>query len=240
MKGTGSKSGASPASITDAELIAYIEGETDAQLAERIEQSAALSQRVRQLRQEINWLTANSFRRTCPDADELGDFHLGLLPANRVRAIEQHVARCPHCSRELAHYQDFLGDPPAQPNLVKRVVVSLARLLDAARLSEQALSPAHVLRGEGAKLALYQAGDLQISLDVQQDVEKSGYQSIVGVITGTDAHTLTVDLWQEGEYVDTSPVDETGGFTLPALLPGVYELIIKGTDVIVHVQSLSL
>jgi hypothetical protein len=229
-----------PAGMTDAELIAYIEGEADVQLAESIEQSEALSQRARQLAQEINWLKASLFRRTCPDADELGDFHLGLLPRTRVRAIEGHLPRCPYCVRELAQYRDFLGDPPTQPGLAKRIVIAVARLLDSTLPSQQALAPAYALRGEGAKLTLYEADGWQISLDVQEDVERPGYQSIIGVVTGPDAHTFSVDLWQEGEHVDTAPVDKTGGFTLPALLPGVYELIIKGTSVIVHIQSFSL
>jgi hypothetical protein len=233
------KSGAFPVSITDAELLAYIEGEADAPLVEQIEQSEALSRRVRQLQREIRWLTANLFRLTCPDADELGDFHLGLLSEPQSRITEQHLARCPFCTRELVQYQDFLGDPPTQPGLAKRVIVALAKLLDSTFPSEQALAPAYVLRGEDAGLTLYRAAGLQISLDVQEDVEEPGYQSIVGVITGASAPRLTVDLWQEGEYLDSVPVDESGDFTLSALLPGVYELIIKGADVFVHIQSFS-
>jgi hypothetical protein len=102
------------------------------------------------------------------------------------------------------------------------------------------LSPAYSLRGEEDTLALYQAGDLHISLDVQEDVEKPDRQAIIGIILGADLHTLTVDLWRDDQYLHTAYVDKTGGFTLSALLPGTYELIIKGADAIVHVQSLSL
>lgn len=228
-----------PSGITDTELLTYIEGEATDELVKRIEQSKTLLQRVRRLEQETKWLTANLFRQACPNTDDLGDFHLGLLPEAQVRSIEQHLAHCPYCSRELVQYQDFLGDPPEQPSLAKRVVLSLARLLDETLLPQQMLSPAYSLRGEDS-VTLYQANGLQISLDVQEDVEKPGHKSIVGVITGADAQAFTVDLWQDGEYLDTALIDETGGFTLSALLPGVYELIIKGADVIVHIQSFSL
>jgi hypothetical protein len=234
------KNDASLANITDAELIAYVEGEANVQLVQLIEQSETLSRRARQLERDITWLTTQLFRCNCPDADELGDFHLGMLPATQARDIQQHLARCPHCSRELAQYRDFLGAPPAQPGLAKRIVVAVAKLLDSVLPPEQALAPAYALRGEGTKLMLYEADGWQISLDVQEDVEKPGYQSIIGVVIGPDVHTFSVDLWQEGEHLGTVPVDEIGGFALPALLPGVYELIIKGTQVIVHIQSFSI
>jgi hypothetical protein len=228
-----------PFNITDAELLAYIESDADDRTIELVEGSEALSRRVQQLRREVDWLTAHSFRRSCPDTDALGDFHLGLLPKAKARAIEEHLTRCPFCSRELVQYEAFLGEPPEHPGMVKRIAVSLARLLDSALSPGQTLAPAYALRGE-ERLALYQTGDLQISLDVQEDVEKPGHRSIVGIITGPDVHLLSVDLWQEDEHLDTTPVDETGGFTLPALLPGMYELIIKGADVIIHIPSFSL
>lgn len=228
-----------PSSVTDAELIAYIEGEADGKLAKLVEQSAPLSQRVWQLRQEIEWLTAHAFRRACPDTDELGDFHLGLLDQARVRAIEQHLARCPFCSREMVQYERFLGKAPDQPSLTKCITVSLAKLLDTLLPSGRPLTPAYALRGEEG-LVLYQTDRLQISLDVQEDVEKAGHKSIVGVITGEDAPVLSVDLWKEDQHLDTASVDETGGFTLSALLPGSYELIIRGADIIVLIQPLSL
>jgi hypothetical protein len=96
------------------------------------------------------------------------------------------------------------------------------------------------LRGEEQDFRLYKVGDLQISLDVQEDVETPGHQAIVGDITGAETHTFAVDLWQAGEVLDTIPVDEIGGFTLSTLLPGTYELIIRGAEVIVHIQSFSL
>ena len=103
--------------VTDAELLAYIEGDVDDQIVMLIEQSEALSLRVQQLQREANWLTAHSFRRTCPDADDLGDFHLGLLSGARACTIKDHLTHCPFCSRELVQYKVFLGDPPEQPDL---------------------------------------------------------------------------------------------------------------------------
>jgi hypothetical protein len=158
-----------PSNITDAELLAYIEGDADDRTIKLVEGSETLSRRVQQLRREVEWLTAHSFRCSCPEADDLGDFHLGLLPKAKARAIENHLTRCPFCSRELVQYKAFLGEPPEQPGLAKRIVVSLARLLDSTLPPGQTLAPAYALRGE-ARLALYQAGDLQVSLDVQEDV----------------------------------------------------------------------
>jgi hypothetical protein len=220
-------------------LIAYIEGEADEHIVGLIERSKFLSQRAQQLCQEVKWLTAHSFRRACPDADELGDLYLGLLSRARARAVERHLIRCPFCSRELAQYKDFLGDVPIQPSLAERVVVSLAKIWDGSFLPGQPLAPAYALRGEEG-LVLYQTDRLQVSIDVQEDVEKSGHKSIIGIITGKDALTLSVDLWQRDQYLDTAPVDETGGFTFSALLPGAYELVIRGSDLIVLVQRFSL
>jgi hypothetical protein len=229
-----------PAGVTDSELLSYLEGEAGNDLAERIEKSEELLQRVQQLERETAWLTANLYRHTCPDTDELGDLHLNLLPEAKARAIERHLAHCPYCSRELVQYRDFLGDPPAQPGLTKRIITLLAEFLDSTSPSENALAPAYGLRGKRDRLSVFRADGLQISLEAQDDVEKPGHQAIVGVITGSAATPLSIDLWREGEYLYTARADRTGGFTLPALLPGVYELIIKGAGVIVHIQTFSL
>ena len=47
-------------------------------------------------------LTAQLYRITCPSSEELGEYHLHMLPAEQTTAVAQHLRTCPHCTRELA------------------------------------------------------------------------------------------------------------------------------------------
>ena len=72
--------------IGDAELLAYLDGAADAEVAAKIEGSEVHLKRAKELARMNNRLTAKLYRHTCPDLLELGEYHLGMLMQEQVQA----------------------------------------------------------------------------------------------------------------------------------------------------------
>lgn len=188
-------------------------------------------------------LTQRLYRRFCPEPLELGEFQLQMLPQARMAAIRQHLDTCPHCRGELGQLQSYLEDlaPSLEYSLLERVKIWIARQAPDAPQAGPALAPAYALRGEqetGEKSVSYQAGDALLSLEVQADPDQPGKESVLGLVTGIDPAGLQAALWQDGQLLDETRIDEIGNFVLPHLEPGRYELIVGGPDLEIHVQEL--
>lgn len=189
-------------------------------------------------------LMARLYRADCPEPAELGDYHLGLLMPQQAAVIHSHLAGCPHCTRELAQLEGYLAQVAADLDysLADRVKIWVARLLPAAPAGGEAgLLPAMALRGDtqdGPRL--YEAGEAQLSLEVQPHPEAAGRYTLLGLLLGAEPAGLTAQLWQEERPVAAAEVDEIGNFTLGPLEPGDYELILSGPSLEIHVQDLSI
>jgi hypothetical protein len=125
----------------------------------------------------------------------------------------------------------------------EQVRVLVARLVSGGPgggpLKLPALAPAYAgVRGEGEGPTVYQADDIQVAIEVQEDAERPGRKVILGLIIGTQAGGVKVHLWQADERVAEVPADELGNFIIPDLAPGSYELILSGPEVEIHIQEL--
>jgi anti-sigma factor RsiW len=241
-----------PPELTDRDLLAYLDGEADPQVAEHLERCPHCRQRAARLAHLQGHLTAQLYRLVCPPPQELGEYHLGLLAADRAAAVAYHLAECPHCTREIAQLQDYLADlsPALDLSQVERVVgrvrVLVARLLaagdEAGWPGQPSLAPALPgLRGAEAGPLIYQADGLQVLIQIQEDVQQPGRKTILGLVTGLDnPHQLEVHVWQAGQRIATAPVDELGNFALSNVTPGSYELILSGPEVEIHIQALDI
>ena len=188
-------------------------------------------------------LTAILYRFTCPDSAELGEYHFGVVSGERSHQIKQHLSRCPHCRRELAQLKSYLTEvaPDLDHSLADHVKIWIARLVPEGGWSNgSAPMPAFAVRGGENGPLIYQAGDAQLTIDVQDDPEKPGHRSILGLVFGVDVADMQAHLWQEGEPATTMDVDELGNFIISGLAPGTYELILSGPAVEIHVQTLSI
>jgi hypothetical protein len=185
-------------------------------------------------------LTERLYRAFCPDPLALSEYAAGRAKSARSREIRRHLKQCPHCSRELAQWKEFsaavsedLKEPAA--GLANALDVWIARLIPAFPFSPDA--PAMAVRGEDAGLRRYQAGQAQLALEVQEDLEGSGNFAIVGLVTGIATTALRAYLWQAGRLVAETSIDELGNLAFSGLAPGVYELILGGETVEIHVQG---
>ena len=230
----------SPPELEDSALLAYLDGEADPQVAAHLEHCAHCRERADRLARVQARLTAQLYRVACPSPQELGEYHLGVLPRDRAAAVSRHLAACPHCAREveqLRGYLDILA-PDVKPGPLDRIRVLVARLAD---LGSRTPTLAYAgTRGEEKGLRIYQADGAQIAVEVQEDAGRHDRRVLLGLVTGTALRELTAHLWQAGQRVTTVPVDDLGNFVIPDLAPGQYELILSGPQVEIHIQSLDI
>jgi len=172
-------------------------------------------------------IKARLFRISCPDSTELGEYQLKLLPDEQMDTIKTHLAHCPHCTRELTQLQAFLLETAVdlEVSLTERIKIWIARLIPDSPTATG--SPAFTVRGDDIGPLMYEAGDAQLSLEIQDDPEKAGRKTILGLVLGIDPEGFEAQLWQAGEQG-----------TIAGLPSGAYELILTGPDVEIHVQEL--
>jgi hypothetical protein len=188
------------------------------------------------------------YRITCPDPLELGEYHLGVLSQDRSAAVAEHLAECPHCRHEIAQLTDYLAelepsprhDPVNQAMDTIRVIV--ARLVSGGALGQPALSPAFAsVRGGEQGPLIYEAGEVQTMIEIQEDANRPDHRTILGLAIGLDVpQETTAHLWATEQCLATVPVDELGNFVLPNVVRGHYELMLSGPKTEIHIQDLAI
>lgn len=241
----------SPPELDDIQLLTYLDGVPDRQVADHLGLCAYCRARAARFGRMEARLRAGLYRRACPSASELGEYRLGMLARREAAAIAQHLAGCPHCAREVARLESFLGDlaPSPEPSAAVRALdqmrVLVARLVGGARgaLSAPvpALAPAYAgLRGTEQEAAVYEAEGVQVAIGVQPDAGASGRQSLLGLVTGVDPRQFTAALWQGGRLVAMVPLDDGGNFLIPDVAPAVYELVLSAEGQEIYIEELRI
>lgn len=245
----------SSSELNDSELLAYLDGEANDQVVAHLEQCQHCRERASHLAHLQDRLTARLYRITCPSPEELGEYHLGMMPSDRAEAVTQHLAECPHCTREVAQLRDYLAElapdrelgplERVKDQVEERVRVLVARLVSGGPGSspsgQPALAPAHAgIRGEEGGLYLYQADDVQIAIEIQDDAKRPGRKAILGLTMGPESSEGLAFLWRAERRIAVVPVDELGNFVIPDLTPGSYELFLGGPEVEIHIQELQI
>lgn len=185
-------------------------------------------------------LSTYLYRITCPSPNDLGEYHLRMLPNDQTEAISQHLATCPHCTREIAQLKRYLSElaPDLDYTFQERVKIWVARLLPS--LPELGPTPAFAFRGEADSPLVFEAGSYQLTLEIQDDPANPGFRSIVGLVIG-EAETLQrVGLWQDGRSIQETKIDELGNFVFSGVQPGLYDLILSQLAAEVHVQAFNV
>jgi hypothetical protein len=186
-------------------------------------------------------LTHAVYRITCPDSQDLGEFYLELLPAARRHQISQHLVDCPHCIRELAQLESFMSDlaPELEYSLADRLKIWVAKLLTA-ETRDGALGGtlAWAQRGETGGPLMYEAGEAQLTLEIQDDTQQPGHKSLVGLVLGVDTIAWQVHLWQNDRLLDAIPLDNLGNFIIENISSGAYKLILSGPGSEIQVPDL--
>jgi hypothetical protein len=194
-------------------------------------------------------LTGKLYRITCPSSMELGEYHIGTLSPGGVQPVRSHLATCPHCQRELAVLEDLMASSVSvrQNGPLERVGVLIAQLVEEGlggellgSLPQIQAGAGMAVRGEADEPRVYRAGDVRVAIDVRDQELRSDRKILLGLVMGTETQELTASLWQAGEPVATTSVDEGGNFVLPDLLAGSYDLILQGTESEIHIRELEI
>ncbi|MBV7335313.1 hypothetical protein KFU94_45150 [Chloroflexi bacterium TSY] len=238
--------------ISTEQLLAYLDNDVAPEVIERIEMSPQCLEEVRKLARLHNRITQRLYRVLCPSAQELSEYHLGLTPNDQSKTIKQHLQECVHCASELETLQEYLDDlqaeffPKPKP-LGKQILnngrVIVAELMD--RLSSPEPLPAFALLGDddedGGPL-IYQAGDIQVSIQVEEDEELPNHFALIGSIIGIEPDGLVVRIWsnEEPEEVTRVDVDVVDTFEIPRLKAAVYELVLEKTETKIHISDLRI
>lgn len=236
--------------IDDVDLLMALDGEAGAEVKMHVSQCPQCQLRAAELAAVQRLAARQLLRAACPPALELGEYPMGLLSAPRSAAIRQHVAACPYCTQELAQLASFMDspDPYLHPapwqSLQRRANVLVARLTSAPQqiaglFGTPPLAPALAgLRGEADATLSYQAGDLEIVLEVQKNGGRPGHKTLAGLVMGIDGAGMTAHLWRAEEPVASTGVDTLGNFIFHDLETGRYELILASEPDEVHIQDL--
>lgn len=241
----------SPPELEEMQLLAFLDGEAPADVSTHIARCPHCRERAQQLRRLQSALTARLYRATCPSTMELGEYQLGLLPAWKASEISQHVSMCPHCDRELAQGRDFFSLPdPALgsdflQNVVRRARVIVAQLVSGPGIDifgTAGLRPALAgVRGADPAPYVYEAGDVQVILEIKDDLQRPNQLAIVGLVMGeVDAQSTEAHLWLKTQLVMSECLDDLGNFVFDSLAPGQYELILSGPEVEIHLQQMTV
>lgn len=231
-----------PPALTDLDLAMLLGDDAEPAVRQHVANCPACRARAEQLARQEAALLDQLYRSTCPTPEELRDYHLQLLTRSAGSNIGLHLARCPHCTRELFDLTAFLAPPAAvSTTFVDQIKLLVAKLVD---LGGRAAPVLQGVRGDEPTLLLYQVGEIQIGLEVVAD-PTSGQKRLDGMITGEDLANLLVHLWRGGQLIATAAVDPVlGDFhiaNLPADQPTAdYELIVSAQQTKIRVPELRL
>jgi hypothetical protein len=240
-----------PTELDEIQLLTYLDGDADQSVVTHLAACPHCRGRAGRLALLEARLTAAYYRSSCPSPMDLGEYRLGVLARRRARQITRHVAACPHCGRELAHLERFLGDlaPAPEPDPLSgaagRIRVLVARLVSGARdalsVPTPALAPAYAgLRGESAGPVIFEAGEAQMLLTAQPDPAAANRFELLGLLTGAGPAGFTANLWQGKDLIAAVPVDEGGNLILSGLARGAYELTITGPNLEIYIEKLPI
>lgn len=237
--------------MDDVALMMLLDGVAAPEEAMHVAECAKCSRRASQLRGVQANLSRWLFRAACPTSLELGEYQLKMISKERTAQIERHLAGCDFCIEELAQLREFMSqpDPYLKPEPLavaqRRVRVLVARLVGGAGqgggFGGPALAPAFAgLRGEESGPLMYEAGDVQVLIEVEDDA-KPGRKTVMGLLSDLSDYTgYTVGLWQGGQQLTLIPVDLLGNFVIEDLSEGRYELILSGPEIELHIQDLAI
>ena len=237
----------SPPELDDRVLLTYLDGEADQKVAAHLEQCSHCRERAQRLSRLQERMGAEMYRIDCPTPLELGEYHLGVLAGTQANVVARHLDDCPHCSREVSQLKTYLGDLSAdlEFSLAERIRVLVAKLVRTGGQTDPmgapAMAPAFAgLRGEEDGPRLYQAGEAQVAIEIQDDAMRGDRKTLLGLVTGMDTSELVAHLWLADRHVGEVPVDELGNLVIPDLAPGSYELILSGPEVELHIRDLDV
>ena len=236
-----------PPELDEVQLLAFGDGAADPSVGDHLRRCPHCLARATRLARLNRFLAVSLHRLDCPPSIELGEYHLDLLPPERQQSIRAHVSTCQHCTAELRQLGGYLASlaPDLEPSLAAEVKVLIARLVSGpgpgARPAWSAAAAG--LRGGEPEVSVYQADDIQVSLERMPDPSDPGRQALLGMVTGLETAAPTAAGWQvqlrqAGQPAHSAPLDELGNFHLAGLAPASYEVVLVSDQLEVRLPPL--
>jgi len=210
--------------------MAFLDGEADPETTLHLQQCDYCRDRVKTLEREQKLLASQLYRASCPSTDELGEFHLRMMPSGRMLVIAQHLRECPLCTREIDQLKEFLSDlaSGAEGNLLQQTKRLIAQLVSGRGVPGVAGEPSFALRGTGEGPMTFEAKGTVIVLDVQPANE--GKVNILGQVAADDqdlwtGSTVTINQADGSKTTDT--LDDLGAFHFEQVSSGSIQIMIS-------------
>lgn len=222
-----------PPELDDKQLLMYQEDPgVNQETARHLEKCAYCRNKLEELDHLEKHVKRHLYRASCPPPEALGEYHLRLLRASQMMIIGQHVRECPYCVKEITDLRKYLSEL-SQPGLLDSVKVFIADLI-----SGTPTTPAYGgLRGNSKQSERYQADDVPIIIGVHDDKDHPGLKTVLGLIPGIGLRGFKVEMYQAGNLIASTLVDEIGNFLFTRLVPGLYELVLPGLDAQIRIPS---
>jgi hypothetical protein len=189
-------------------------------------------------------LSTYLYRFDCPSPHDLGEYHLKILSDDQTEAITQHLTNCPHCTRELTQLRNYLSElaPDLDYTFQERVKIWIARMLPNGPEGRMVTGPIpnFALRGETDGPLMFEAGNYQLTLEIQDDPANPGLKSILGLVIGGVDVLHQVELWQDGRSIVQTTIDDLGNFVFSGVKSGSYDLILSQKAAEIHVQAFNV
>ncbi len=226
------------AHASDAELLAWLDGVQDG--AQHIVECEECQRRALALHIEERRLHGLFYRAECPSALTLAEYGAGFLSKEERKAVDEHIAHCPLCSQELAWQRQFMATLASQPqespqrsDLLREVKESV-RIIVAQWINKASQGPGigvgmqfamGAMRGQSKRPMLFNADELQVTLEFYEDAANPGKHQLVGLLVGEEMpERFQVQLWHGRNCVAEASVDELGNFVIDNLPPAKYDL----------------
>lgn len=217
--------------VTMEQLMAVLDETAEPVIQEHIVQCTYCAVRLAEEQRFEGTLKSSLKRWDCPPAQQLGEYHLGIVSSTQDRAIVRHLAECVLCTAELEELRVFLtADAVAQPQ-TPRVVTRSAR----PRLGELVArmlpgTPAVALRGASTGPLMAEAEGTTIILDLQSSNDQ--LVTITGQLVADDQDAWTGALVElrVGDQITTAEIDDLGSFSYRGVGVGNAELRITASS----------
>ena len=230
--------------LTESEMLRFLDGNSNPETVGHLQSCIHCKQRLDALQDIHGQLTKDLYRFQCPTPLELGEYHLRLISSESRQLIKAHLTDCLHCTRELDGLKGYLDQ--VQPDIditpIERLKIIVAKVLGSLEGSSQgSLAPAVVgVRGTASSATMYEAGELQLNIELQKDPDQPGKGNLLGLALGTDVQNLVAQLYLDGEEIASSKLDELGNFHFQDLPTGAYALILKGPETEIHIPKIAV
>lgn len=182
----------------------------------------------------------------------LAEYDLGLLSPEQTEAIRRHLEQHPHAAAQLnalrhlwQNYQPQTGAAPVPATTSSPL--QAVKLWIVEKVTSFAMPGQPVPAGvRGQADLVYQAGPVQVVLDVDDDPQQSGHKSLTGLLLSLPDGDWLVRLWpienDEKEWETVVAPDHT--FLFDGLPPDQYNLLIRNQDETavaeIYIESLRL